>query len=109
MNAPTTSGCSSTNHHQQQQQKSLHHLGNNDNNTQLGKRKSNKSGRGKACQTEESSVQKDINSIPDHILVSSFFSVLLNFLIRITPNTKESRLNRMINSINFGSPRILHF
>uniref|UniRef100_A0A0R3S2W7 F-box domain-containing protein n=1 Tax=Elaeophora elaphi TaxID=1147741 RepID=A0A0R3S2W7_9BILA len=83
LNAPTTSGCSSATHHHQQQQQSLHPPVNGDNGAQLVKRKSNKSNRGKTDKTHEDIVQEDINSIPDHILISIFTLLPIVDRIRI--------------------------
>ncbi|VDK84527.1 unnamed protein product [Litomosoides sigmodontis] len=83
LNAPTTSGCSSTTHHHQQQQQSLYPLVNGDNSAQLGKRKSNKSSRGKADKVQQDNIQEDINSIPDHILISIFALLPIVDRIRI--------------------------
>ncbi|VDO44103.1 unnamed protein product [Brugia timori] len=83
LSAPTTSGCSSTALHHQQQQQSLHPPVNSDNSAQLVKRKINKSSRGKADKIQEGSVQEDISSIPDHILISIFTLLPIVDRIRI--------------------------
>ncbi|VDM92118.1 unnamed protein product, partial [Onchocerca ochengi] len=82
LNAPTTSGCSSTAHHHQQQQP-MNSAVNSDNNAQLVKCKSNKSNRGKSDKTQEDNIQKDIGSIPDHVLISIFTLLPIVDRIRI--------------------------
>ncbi|VDO32184.1 unnamed protein product [Onchocerca flexuosa] len=83
LSAPTTSGCSSTAHHHHQQQQPLNSAVNSDNNAQLVKCKSNKSSRGKSDKTQEDNIQKDISSIPDHILVGFLLVVPSAILIRM--------------------------
>ncbi|KAM3719790.1 F-box/LRR-repeat protein [Dirofilaria immitis] len=83
LSAPTTSGCSSTAHHHQQQQQSLGPTVNNDNNAQLVKCKSSKSNRGKSDKMQEDGAQEDINSIPDHVLISIFTLLPIVDRIRI--------------------------
>ncbi|KAL3993978.1 Leucine Rich repeat family protein [Acanthocheilonema viteae] len=80
LNAPTTSGCSSTTHHHHQQQQPPV---NSDSGAQLGKRRSNKSNRGKAEKMQEDNVQEDISSIPDHVLISIFTLLPIVDRIRI--------------------------
>lgn len=82
LNAPTTSGCSSTAHHHQQQQP-MNSAVNSDNNAQLVKCRSNKSNRGKSDKTQEDNIQKDIGSIPDHVLVGFLLVLPNSVLIRI--------------------------